>query len=88
MYGQIASWDYIVFASQYRDNAGSEGKEELGGSDETVPVLQTIEMAKKFYELNIIYRLVLFEEGDHYLKKHRKKVDEMRRTWFDKYLNN
>jgi len=194
IYGQMASWGYVVFASQYRGNAGSEGKEELGGSDvndilnlipladelpfadknnwgiegwsrggmmtylallknpnfkcgvligaisnfrsyaesnsninsiykkiigekdfgkkldertiinfvdklpkipyllmhggndETVPALQTIEMAKKFYELNITYRLVLFEEGDHYLKKHRKEVDDMRKIWFKKYL--
>ncbi len=33
MFGQIASWGYVVFASQYRGNAGGEGKEELGGSD-------------------------------------------------------
>ena len=33
MFGQIAGWGYVVFASQYRGNAGGEGKEELGGSD-------------------------------------------------------
>lgn len=33
IYGQIASWGYVVFASQYRGNAGGEGKEELGGKD-------------------------------------------------------
>lgn len=194
IYGQIASWGYIVFASQYRGNAGSEGKEELGGrdvndilnliplaaefkfadkdkwgiegwsrggmmtyltllknpsfkcavligaisdfkgyaesntsissiykkiigeedferklsertilnftgklppipyllihglSDKTVPASQTIDMARKFYELSRNYRLVLLEEGDHYLKKHRRKVDEIRKMWFDRYL--
>jgi dipeptidyl aminopeptidase/acylaminoacyl peptidase len=194
IYGQIASWGYVVFASQYRGNAGSEGKEELGGSDvndilnlmpladelpfadkgkrgiegwsrggmmtyltllknpnflcavlvgaisdfknyvmssdnrnsiykkiieekdfekkleertiinfaeklpkipyllmhgksdETVPVEQTIDIAKKFDELSFIYKLKLFEGGDHYLKKHRKEVDELRRMWFEKYL--
>lgn len=194
MYGLIASWGYVVFASQYRGNAGSEGKEELGGSDvndilnlipladeipfadkdkwgmegwsrggmmtyltlmrnsnfkcavlvgaisnlkdyvltsdnrnsiykkiigednfekkleertiinfveklpripyllmhgksdETIPVEQTIEIAKKFDELNFNYEIKLFEEGDHYLKKHRKEVDALRRRWFDKYL--
>ena len=204
MYGQIASWGYVVFASQYRGNAGSEGKEELGGndvndilnlipladelpfadkykwgiegwsrggmmtylallknpnfsrkagyasgvkcavlvgaisnfkdyvltsdnrnsiykkilgkkdfekkleertiinfadklpkipyllmhgkSDETIPVKQTIEIAKKFDELDFNYELKLFEGGDHYLKKHRKEVDELRRKWFDMYL--
>jgi dipeptidyl aminopeptidase/acylaminoacyl peptidase len=30
---RIASWGYIVVASQYRGNAGGEGAEEFGGSD-------------------------------------------------------
>ncbi len=33
IFGQIASWGYVVFASQYRGNAGSEGEEQLGGDD-------------------------------------------------------
>ena len=33
IYGQIASWGYAVFASQYRGNAGGEGEEEFGGAD-------------------------------------------------------
>jgi len=194
MYGLIASWGYVVFATQYRGNAGGEGKEELGGNDindilnllpiadelpfadkeklgiegwsrggmmtfltllknknfqcavlvgaisdfkgyagsdesrksiykriigeedfhkkleertvlnftdklpeipyllmhgggdEIVPVNQTIEIAKRFSELKITYRLVVFENGDHYLKKYRKEVDELRRKWFEKYL--
>ncbi len=194
MYGQIASWDYVVFASQYRGNAGSEGKEQLGGedvndiinlipladeitsanknvwgiegwsrggmmtyltllknpnfkcailsgaisnfkkyieansekkklfneliegnnfdqelekrtvinfadklpqipylimhggSDKTVSPLQSIEMAKKMYELKITHRLTIFEDGDHFLKNHRKEVDQLRKFWFDKYL--
>ena len=194
MYGQIASWDYVVFASQYRGNAGSEGKEQLGGedvndiinlipladeitsanknvwgiegwsrggmmtyltllknpnfkcailsgaisnfkkyieansekkklfneliegnnfdqelekrtvinfadklpqipylimhggSDKTVSPLQSIEMAKKMYELKITHRLIIFEDGDHFLKNHRKEVDQLRKFWFDKYL--
>ena len=57
-----------------------------GKSDETVPVKQTIELAKKFNELNFDYTLELFEEGDHYLKKYRKEVDELRRKWFERYL--
>jgi len=31
--GQIAKEGYVVIASQYRGNAGSEGKEEFGGKD-------------------------------------------------------
>jgi len=194
MFGLIASWGYVVFASQYRGNAKSEGKDEIGGkdvsdilnmillagefefadkdkwgiegcsrggmmtyltllqnpnfkcavlvgaisdfknyvltsdnrnsiykkligekdfekkleertvinlvdklpnipylimhgkSDETVPVEQSIRIAEKFKELNYHYRLELFEGGDHYLKKYRKEVDEMRRKWYEKYL--
>lgn len=33
MLGQIAKEGYVVIASQYRGNAGSEGKEEFGGKD-------------------------------------------------------
>ena len=29
--GQMASWDYVVIASQYRGNDGGEGLEEFGG---------------------------------------------------------
>lgn len=57
-----------------------------GKSDETVSVEQSIRMAEKLEELNYDYKLVLFEEGDHYIKKHRKAVDEMRRKWYEKYL--
>lgn len=31
--GRIASWGYVVIASQYRGNAGGEGREEFGGKD-------------------------------------------------------
>jgi dipeptidyl aminopeptidase/acylaminoacyl peptidase len=30
---RMASWGYVVVASQYRGNAGGEGREEFGGSD-------------------------------------------------------
>jgi hypothetical protein len=33
IFGQLASWGYCVFASHYRVNAGSEGHDEVGGSD-------------------------------------------------------
>ena len=55
-------------------------------NDGTVPVEQSINIAAKFRELNYDYRLMLFEGGDHYLKKHRKEVDEMRKKWYEKYL--
>ncbi|MFA7289491.1 MAG: prolyl oligopeptidase family serine peptidase [Melioribacteraceae bacterium] len=33
IFGLIASWGYVVLASQYRGNAGSEGKDTFGGDD-------------------------------------------------------
>ena len=194
MYGLMASWGYVVFASQYRGNATSEGKDEVGGSDvndilnimsladefdyadttkwgiegwsrggmmtyltllknpnfkcavlvgaisdlnryvlssdnrasiykkligekdfekkleertiinfadklpnipylilhgkkdETIPVEQSIRIAEKFEEMKYNYRLELFENGDHYLKKYRKQVDEIRRKWYEEFL--
>jgi dipeptidyl aminopeptidase/acylaminoacyl peptidase len=48
--GRIASWGYVVVASQYRGNAGGEGKEEFGGSDvddvlNLIPLLETVPQA-------------------------------------------
>jgi dipeptidyl aminopeptidase/acylaminoacyl peptidase len=194
IFGQIASWGYVVFASQYRGNDSSEGKDEFGGSDvndiinlipiaeeflfadkdkwgiegwsrggmmtfltlkqnknfkcavvsgaisdlkndavknseirkfyneirgkenfkeeirkrspidfadqlPSIPYLiihgladtvvlpeQSIELSERFKELNIPHRIVLLEDGDHYLKDYRKEVNEMRKSWFEKYL--
>ena len=46
----VSSWGYVVIGSQYRGNAGGEGKEEFGGSDvndvlNLVPALTHIEKA-------------------------------------------
>lgn len=194
IYGQIASWGFVVFASQYRGNSGGEGKEMLGGddvndilnliplandfpqadsniwgiegwsrggmmtfltllkkpdfkcavlsgaisnikkyaennsnqkklykkifgeenynseiekrtiinfadklpkipyllmhgaSDETVPAEQSLELSKKFLQLNIEHKLIIFEKGDHFLKTHRKEVSEEKKKWFKRYL--
>jgi dipeptidyl aminopeptidase/acylaminoacyl peptidase len=47
MLGRIASWGYVVVASQYRGNAGGEGREEFGGKDvddvlNLFPLLQSL----------------------------------------------
>ncbi len=57
-----------------------------GGNDGTISALQSIELAKKFSEINYKYRLVIFENGDHFLKRYRDEVDNLRRSWFKKYL--
>ena len=194
IYGQLASWGYCVFASQYRGNAGSDGHDEVGGSDvndilnlvpladelsladstawgiegwsrggtmvlltlrnnpnfkcaivvgaisnvkeyantnsklksyyenllgiekleeelkkrsainfvnelpkipyllihgaedEIVSPNQSVELAKKFDEIGIPNKLILPQNGDHFLRKNRKEVDELRREWYERYL--
>jgi dipeptidyl aminopeptidase/acylaminoacyl peptidase len=48
--GKIASWGYVVAASQYRGNAGGEGREEFGGADvndvlNLIPLLESLPRA-------------------------------------------
>jgi len=48
--GEVANWGYVVVGSQYRGNAGGEGKEEFGGSDvndilNLIPFLSHIDKA-------------------------------------------
>ena len=48
--GRVASWGYVVAASQYRGNAGGEGKEEFGGADvhdvlNLIPLLESLPQA-------------------------------------------
>ncbi len=199
IFGQIASWGYVVFASQYRGNAGGEGKDEFGGEDlndvlNLLPLAEEIECAdtekwgiegwsrggmmtyltltrnhnfkcaiitggianlgcssdeskfmRRLYEVTmgnygegefkqkcesrsivnfpeklsrttpmlilhgtadnrvlphdsldlsyqlinykIPFRLVMLENGDHFMRKHRKEVDELRKNWYEKYLS-
>ncbi len=47
LFGQLASWGYVVFASQYRGNDGGEGKDEFGG-DDLNDVLNLTPLAKEF----------------------------------------
>lgn len=198
IFGQIASWGYVVFSSQYRGSAGSEGKDEFGGADlndiiniipaaeelefaetelwgiegwsrggmmtyltltrsnifkcaiisggianlgcnanessfmhhlyervvgrneeqikklcnersivnfpeklsPTAPILilhgnndtrvlphDSLDLAAKLLDLKFPFRLILFEGGDHFLKGHRKEVDQYRKEWFTKFLH-
>ncbi len=197
IFGQLASWGYVVFASQYRGNDGGEGKDEFGGSDVNdvlnliplaeeipfadknnwaiegwsrggmttylaltktdifkaavtvggitdlqcaaskskfmkhviskalgknendyplkcsersilnkperlsektplmiihgnadarVPARDSLELAEKLLSLKREFRLILLENGDHFLKNHRKLVDSLRKEWYQKYL--
>ena len=57
-----------------------------GKSDETIPFEQSVKISEMFTQMNYKNKLILFEDGDHFLKKHRKEVDEIRKKWFEKYL--
>jgi dipeptidyl aminopeptidase/acylaminoacyl peptidase len=57
-----------------------------GNNDERVLPHDSLDLSYKLVDLKIPYRLVMLEGGDHFLKSHRKEVDEMRRSWFEKYL--
>jgi dipeptidyl aminopeptidase/acylaminoacyl peptidase len=57
-----------------------------GNNDEQVTPNDSIDLSYKLLELKIPYRLVMLEDGDHFLKSHRKEVDDMKRNWFEKYL--
>ena len=57
-----------------------------GAQDETVSSNQSIELAKKFNEFDIPHQLMLPENGDHFLRKNRKEVDELRKEWYEKFL--
>ncbi|GAB4144273.1 MAG: prolyl oligopeptidase family serine peptidase [Ignavibacteriales bacterium] len=57
-----------------------------GTADDRVPVQDSIRMAEKLIENKINIKLVLFENGDHFLRKHRAEVNSLRKNWFDNYL--
>ncbi len=57
-----------------------------GNNDERVLPHDSLDLSYKLLDLKIPYRLVMLEGGDHFLKSHRKEVDEMRKNWFEKYL--
>ncbi len=57
-----------------------------GNADNRVLPHDSLDLSYKLLDLKIPHRLVMLEGGDHFLKSHRKEVDEMRRNWFEKYL--
>ncbi len=57
-----------------------------GTNDKRVPPEQSLQLSLKLLKYNIPHRLVLFENGDHFLRSHKKEVDELRKKWFSKYL--
>lgn len=59
-----------------------------GNADERVLPHDSIDLSYKLLEHKIPFRLVMLEGGDHFLKSHRKEVDEMRKNWLNRFLKN
>lgn len=57
-----------------------------GTNDERIPAHHSLDLSYKFLEYGIEHKLVLLENGDHFLRDHKIEVDELRRKWFKKYL--
>ena len=57
-----------------------------GAEDNTVSPSQSVGLATKFKELKIPHKIVLPDNGDHFLRKNRNEVDEMRKEWYKQYL--
>lgn len=57
-----------------------------GNEDDRVLPHDSIDLSYKLLNLKIPFRLVMLEGGDHFMKKHRKEVDEMRKSWYERYL--
>ncbi len=58
-----------------------------GTADKKIPYEDSVDMYEKLNEQGIVCKLELIEDGDHYLKKNRKEVIELRRNWYKKYLD-
>ncbi|MCX7610163.1 MAG: prolyl oligopeptidase family serine peptidase [Ignavibacterium sp.] len=57
-----------------------------GNNDDRVLPHDSIDLSYKLLELKRKFRLILLEDGDHFLKSHRKKVDELRKEWLNMWL--
>lgn len=57
-----------------------------GTADNRVLPHDSLDLSYELLKLNREFRLVMLENGDHFLKKHRETVDNLRKEWFEKYL--
>jgi len=57
-----------------------------GTSDRVVSYKDSVDIYEKLKNAGINIRLELMEGGDHYLRKYRKEVSVLRKSWFDRYL--
>lgn len=57
-----------------------------GTADWRTDPLKTLDLAKKFQEQNVPYRLIMYEGADHYLTEFKTEAYEQILTWFDRFL--
>ena len=57
-----------------------------GTADNRVLPHDSMDLSYHLLKLKREFRLVMLENGDHFLKKHRSTVDHLRKDWFEKYL--
>ena len=60
-----------------------------GTGDDRVSYKDSVEMYESLKKLNnnSYYQLELIEKGDHYLKEHKNLVSNLKKNWYNKYLN-
>ena len=59
-----------------------------GTADDRVPVEDSIELSRKLLRNRTNLKLLLFEEGTHFLRDHKEELNRVRKDWFDKFLKN
>ena len=57
-----------------------------GTADNRVLPHDSLDLSYHLINYKIPFRLVMLEDGDHFMRKHRKEVDELRKNWYEKYL--
>jgi dipeptidyl aminopeptidase/acylaminoacyl peptidase len=57
-----------------------------GAADKRVLPHDSLDLSYKLLKHEIPFRLVMLEGGDHFMRKHRKEVDLMRKNWYENYL--
>ena len=75
-------------AVQFADKINKDSKILLihGKEDDKVSHKDSVDMFKLLEENGVYSELKLIENGDHYLRKNRREISEIRKKWFDRYL--
>ncbi len=93
IYGKISEERYRLLcenrsALNFAEKINSETPLMLihGTADDRVPVEDSIEMTRRLLGFKKNVRLVLLENGTHFLRNHKNELNWLRKNWYDKYL--